>query len=132
MECFYTEMVVVVVKPLPELAKRTWRRRTPPPAQRRPSPKGFPLPELTALLPWKKSPGPGVRFVAESTRSSVAMLVEPDAERIPPLPVSLAQPSPAPLLLPHGQAVPLPSPEQYELPGSEGATVTAPTIPKKK
>ena len=45
--------VVEVEKPLPALANWTWRRRTPPPAQRRPSPKELPLPELTALLPWK-------------------------------------------------------------------------------
>ena len=34
-------------------AKRTWRRITPPPAQRRPSPKKVPAPPLMALLPWK-------------------------------------------------------------------------------
>ena len=56
-------------------------------------------------------------MVAESTRSSPLMLFEPEPESKAPLPVSFAQPSPAPPVLEQGQAVPLPSPLQKELPG---------------
>ena len=105
------EMVAVELAEPLEFMKRTCRRRTPPPQQRRPSPKGLPLPLLSALAPWKKSTGWWcVPWEIWSVSVSARILAEPLLERMAPCPVELAQPSPRPPVLPQGQGVPLPSP----------------------
>ena len=75
------------------------------------------MPELIALLPWKKRIGwlTG-RLEPLKTRFATVTEVEPAPESTPPEPVELAHPSPAPPLFEQGQAVPVPSPKQKGTP----------------
>ena len=88
------------------------RRITVPPAQRRPSPKTAPAPPLCCDVPWKYSTELSGIPEPASTNVSAVMLAAPLAASTPPCPSELAQPAPAAPLLPHGHAVPVPSPEQ--------------------
>ena len=93
------------------------KRMTEPPAQRSPSPNTAPAPPPTCVVPWKyKAELSGIPVPA-STSVSLAMLGTPlDAMFAPLALTELAQPLPARPLFAHGQAVPLPSPEQNPRP----------------
>src|SRR5205085_11847189 len=90
------------------------RRMTVPAAQRRPSPNAAPSPPLCCDVPWKYSTELSGMPLPERTNVSAPTLLAPEAVRRPPVPSEWRQPSFAPtaLLLPHGQAVPEPSPKQ--------------------
>src|SRR5678815_1334802 len=95
----------------------TPRRVIAPPAHNSPSPNGTPAPPANWPVPWKKSPGPGM---SDAVSTSVSVPADapgvPDIERIaPPGKLEFAQPLPATPLFAHGQAAPLPSPEQNEI-----------------
>src|SRR5262245_10117253 len=101
---------------LPPLEGRVPRRITVPLAQRNPSPNVAPAPLLVACAPWKNvgaCPAGGVLLSCRSTVSFVTRAT-PFATSLPASPNELRQPDCAPtaLELPHGHAVPLPSPKQ--------------------
>ncbi len=108
------------------------RRMIEPPAQRRPSPNVVPAPPAMRVVPWKYSAELFGMFVPRSASVSLLMLDEPVAARLAPAAlIECAQPLPAAPELPHGQAVPLPSPKQK----ASGALRTcmrtnAPGVPK--
>ena len=89
------------------------RRTTVPPAQRRPSPNTAPAPEAIRAVPWKYRAELFGMPVPVSTNVSAETLAVPlPAMCAPAAFTELAQPLPALPLLAHGQAVPVPSPEQ--------------------
>src|SRR4029079_36203 len=100
----------------PELSTAL-KRMTEPPAQRRPSPKTVPDPPPVCAVPWKNSAELLGMSVPCSTSVSLDKCALPDPDKCAPAELTeLAQPLPAAPLLPHGQAVPLPSPEQNVVP----------------
>src|SRR5689334_6330866 len=88
-----------------------------PPAHRSPSPNAEPAPLLTRVVPWKYSAELlGIPDPWRSTESA-ARLGAPVARSSAPCALTLlAQPLFATPALPHGHAVPLPSPEQKIVP----------------
>src|SRR5439155_24487623 len=91
---------------------------------------------LSCVVPWKYSAELSGMPAPATTNVSAVMLALPLAVNAPPEPSELRQPTPAPtaLLLPHGQAVPVPSPKQNAKvvgppPGMSPAAVIEPGVP---
>src|SRR5688572_15465283 len=89
-----------------------------PPTQRRPSPNTMPAPAAIWIVPWKYR-AEAVAGISDPCRSTVSNETDalPTASRCaPPGWTEFAQPLPGRPALPHGQATPEPSPEQYGVP----------------
>src|SRR6187402_3401305 len=111
----------------PLSANFTGKRVIAPPTQNNPSRNGSPPP--IGAVPWKNCSG-GVGVMPEACSTTESLLTDAipfDHNTAPVAFDELPQPRPTVPKLPHGQALPVPSPAQKFMPGGRSKSVSKPS-----